>query len=75
VRSVDTVWVDVYSRNVIVLNEYPVLSIIAPPFSMITANSSLVIRGQGFLHSRCNTCWTAHEWCGNVCIKATVTVV
>jgi hypothetical protein len=73
VRSVYTVWVDIYSRNVV--NEYPVLSIIAPPFSMITANSSLVIRGQGFLHSRCNTCWTAYEWCGNVCIKATVTVV
>ena len=33
----------------VVLNQYPVLSIRAPPFSMITANSSLVIRGQSFL--------------------------
>jgi len=28
VRSVDTVCVDIYSQNVVVLNEYPVLSII-----------------------------------------------
>ena len=63
------VWVDIYSRNVV--NKYLVLSIITPSFSMITANSSLVIRSctQDATH------WTAYEWCGNVCVKATVTVV